>query len=229
MTTSTTRQLPRAAALLTGASLVAMAAAAGFSYGYVLNGLPTGPEALGQYISNAQPLLRAGVAGFIFILICDALAAWGLYLLLKPVNRPLALLMAWFRLLYAAFLATGISHLLVLLQPEPAAVVALRSFYDTWSAGLIVFGVHLFVLGYLLLKARYIPDLLGILALAAAVCYTGSNLAGLLSPGYSQYKASVEQFISIPMAAGELALALWLLFRGGKAKAARLRQQPISA
>ncbi|WP_286169650.1 DUF4386 family protein [Halocella sp. SP3-1] len=36
------------------------------------------------------------------MLILDIVVAWGLYILLKPVNKNISLLSTWFRLVYAA-------------------------------------------------------------------------------------------------------------------------------
>jgi hypothetical protein len=38
-------------------------------------------------------------------------------------------------------------------------------------------------------------------------------------PDYDEYKGTGDMVLSLPMAIGELGIALWLLLRGGKWKA----------
>ncbi len=49
-----------------------------------------------------EVLFRSGIASWVIVLISDAVVAWALYILLKPVNKSLSLLSAWFRLIYIA-------------------------------------------------------------------------------------------------------------------------------
>ena len=54
---------------------------------------------------------------------------------------------------------------------------------DTFSTGfllaLVLFGVHLLVLGFLLHRSRYVPRAFGVLLVAAGVGYIVDSLAGL--------------------------------------------------
>ena len=45
-------------------------------------------------------LFRIAICCFTIVAILDVIVAWALYILLKPVNKSLSLLMAWFRLVY---------------------------------------------------------------------------------------------------------------------------------
>ncbi len=91
----------------------------------------------------------------------------------------------------------------------------MKGFNNIWSIGLVVFGCHLYVLGYLVFKSGYIPKIFGVLLIIASLCYIINNFANLLVNNYEKYKATVELFFSLPMIAGELGFGLWLLFKGG--------------
>ena len=82
-------------------------------------------------------------------------------------NKILSLLAAWFRLVYTAVLATSINHLFQVLslvrkpgieilgadQVPAHAMLQLNAFLSGWDLGLLIFGAHLLVLGYLVVKS----------------------------------------------------------------------------
>lgn len=82
--------------------------------------------------------------------------------------------------------------------------------------GLIVFGLHLLVLGLLAIKARGIPKWVGMLLLIASAGYLVTHTLGLLGPGVEDIRGVMDQILTVPMAVGELAFALWLLLQGGR-------------
>lgn len=222
----------RKGALVAGWAILIMAILAGFAYGFILQGLivPGDTASTANNIRSSMMLFRLNIYSFLIILICDILAAWGLHVFLKQVNESLSLLTAWFRLIYSAILGTAILNfifIVVLLNgqgylsvfevSQVNALVAffLHAFHNIWSAGLIIFGCHLYMLGYLVFKSGYIPKIFGVLLIIAAFCYLFNHSANLLLHDYEKYKATVELFISLPMIVGELGFGLWLLFKGG--------------
>jgi hypothetical protein len=131
-------------------------------------------------------LFRSGIACFMVLVILDVLMAWALYILLKPVNKSFAILAAWFRLVFAAILGVALHNLLSVLQLlsgtdyltvfeteqlQAQAMLFLNAFNNTWLIGLTVFGLHLFVLGYLVFKSGYIPRIIGILLVVSSLGY----------------------------------------------------------
>ncbi len=84
------------------------------------------------------------------------------------------------------------------------------------AVGLVVFGCHLLLLGYLVLQADYVPGILGILLIIAAAGYLIVSLAELLLPTYATYTAMLELVFTVPMIIGELGFGVWLLIKGGK-------------
>ena len=96
------------------------------------------------------------------------------------------------------------------------AFLFINAFDKIWAIGLFVLGCHLLVRGYLALKAGYIPRIFGVLLVIASLCYLVTTSANILLPNYDTYKATVDMIIAGPLAIGELGLAFWLIFRGGK-------------
>jgi uncharacterized protein DUF4386 len=156
----------------------------------------------------------------------DILVAWALYIFLAPVNRSAALLAAWFRLIYTAIFIVAFLKLatvfrllntpdnMTVLGPDQFHVqveLLLRSFRYEWSFGLVFFGVHLGLLGYLVYRSGYIPKILGLLLVIAGV----GNSVQALSP-YLYPNADLG-FIMITFF-GELTFMLWLLVGGWRIK-----------
>ena len=180
-------------------------------------------------IKASEMLFRFGVLNWLIVFICDVLAAWGLYIFLKPVNKDLSLLMAWFRIVYVTILGIALlNYIKVLLlissdnyvsalgshQFQLQVMFLVNAFDNMWSVGLIVFGLHIFLLGYLAFKSGYIPKTLGILLIIAFGGYVITNLGNLLVPVYRDYKKIIEYIFIIPMLS-EVALGFWLLIKGG--------------
>lgn len=221
---------PRKAAIVAGVSLLLMAVAAGFAYGYVYSELivPGDPEATIGNLRASGSLFRAGVAGWIIIFILDAIVAWMLFLFLRKVDFGYALLIAWLRLVYTAILGGAIVNFIFILKllkggvsfaPELAPLQVmfhLRSFEEKWSMGLIIFGLHLLMLGYLALRSKIAHAFWGILLVVAGICYLFVHGAQFLHLDLAGQLPMVETALSLPMALGELGFAIWLIVRGGR-------------
>ncbi len=211
----------RRAAITAGVSLILMAIAAGYSFGYIFNSLvvTSNAEATINNIKQSAGLFESGLWGWFFILICDILVAWGLYVFFKATDKTVSLITGLIRLVYAVILGVAIVKLdsvLSVLNSNPESVMSLiNGFSKTWSFGLIIFGFHLLGLGYLALKTR-MSKIWGILLLIAAAGYVISNSANLLDANYANYKAVLEGIFMLPMVLGEVGLAVWLLVKGGK-------------
>lgn len=223
----------RNVAIVAGFAFLIMTIAAVFAVSFVFEDLkvPGDAAATANNIMTNELLFRSGIGSLIIVLICDAVVAWALYVFLKQVNKSLSLLAAWLRLVYATFigiallnfvivllLLSGADYLTVLETDQLHAQVFLffNAFNDIWALGIIVFGIHLFVLGYLVFKSGYIPGILGILIIIAGFGYLTDSFANLFLSNYESYKAIIGLVFIVPQVGGELGLALWLLFRGGK-------------
>ena len=226
----------RKAAIVSGVAIMVMTVAAVVATNLTIGSLIVKDDAVitTNNIITSEVLFRSGIFSWLIILICDVLAAWGLYIFLKPVNKHLSLLMAWFRLVYAAILGTALlNYVNVLLlisgddyvssfgieKFQSQVMLSLDAFGSMWSIGLLVFGIHIFLLGYLALKSGYIPKIWGILLLIASVGYVITNSAKLLLPAYDDYKTVFELIFIIPMLS-EVGLGIWLLIKGVKVQLA---------
>jgi hypothetical protein len=206
---------PRIAALIAGFGLLAMAVIAAFANFAVIVNLEV-PGDLGATAANlaeSADLVRLAAAGFIIIAILDVVVAWGLYIVLRRVNPSLSLLGGWLRLAYAAILAVAINSLLSALRAVPMdptlGAFFLDSFSSLWQIGLIIFGLHLCVIGVLAWQSDFIHWLLGVLLIIAGLGYIVDGFGTVLVPDYS---LDLAMFTFI----GEVALIFWLLIRGRK-------------
>lgn len=223
----------RKIALTAGFSFLVMTIAAVFAILFVFEKLKVNGDAsaTAKNILASETLFRAGFCSLILVLICDIVVSWALYLLLKQVNKEISLLAMLFRLIYVAILGAALANLAIALnclryvvcltpsetgQLHTPTLLFINAFFDGWAVGLMVFGFHLLILGYLVFASGFIPKIIGGLITVGALCYLMQNFAVFILPNYEDYKATFEIVLGIPMALGELSLTFWLLFKGGK-------------
>lgn len=138
------------------------------------------------------------ILGIFIIVALDVIVGWYLYLFLKPADRTLAQIMGGSRIIYGGWFFYALTQ-----------ISNLDSFTYIWDRSLLLFGFHLLVLGFLLLKAKYVPKFWGYLLIFTSVGYIIDSLGKFL--GYST---------SITMATfwGEILLGFWLMIKGFKVK-----------
>ncbi len=177
-----------------------------------------------------EGLFRLGIAGWIIVILSDLLAAWALYILLKPINKNLSLLAAWLRLAYVIIFAVSAMNYVSALQlfsnvdflkafdihQLQAQAMLLLNSHSNGDISYIFFGLHILAIGYLILKSGYIPLLLGILLIVASVGYLVDSFGRILSSSYANNETAFLLVVALPAIIAELSLTLWLLFRGGK-------------
>lgn len=182
-----------------------------------------------EIISASESLFRLGIAGDLIMVAADILVAVALYVLLAQVNRGVALLATAFRLVHSAVYGAGILSLcavvaLLGVTETPLGIEAgqLDSFVATalslhdyaYAVGLVFFGFHCLILGYLLFRAAFVPKILGILMIAAALGYLVDSFGFILMSNYAEYEAVLSIVVFGPAIIAELSLAIWLLFKG---------------
>jgi hypothetical protein len=77
------------------------------------------PDDATKTVSNiiaSEGLFRIGICCLLIVAILDIIVAWALYIFLKPVNKSLSLLTAWFRIVYATILVAVLIYLINVLQ-----------------------------------------------------------------------------------------------------------------
>jgi hypothetical protein len=176
-------------------------------------------------------LFRIGILSFIIMVVFDVVLAWALYVLLKPVNKNLSLLSGWLRLVNSTIFGIALYNLFNVLQILSGAdflkefvtgqlqaqvMLSLSTFNFTWLIGLVFFGLHLLLLGYLIFKSGYMPRILGILLIVASIGYLIDSFANFLLPNYTNYEDLFLLIVVVPGVIGELSLTFWLIFKGGK-------------
>lgn len=234
MDTSVKKQsYQRKFALIAGISLIIMTLAAFFSYGFVHGNLVVQGDASATFnnIKSSNMLFKAEIFGWVIILITDIVVAWAFYIFLKPIHQSLSLLGAWLRLTYATILGIAILNLIFVLllskntdylslfkieQLQAHMMLFLEAFEFIWSTGLIIFGGHLLIVGYLAFKSDKIPKVISILLLLAAIGYIVINLFSVILSQYDTVISILKIGFSVPMIVGELGFGIWLLFKGGK-------------
>jgi uncharacterized protein DUF4386 len=157
----------------------------------------------------------------------DIVIAWALYVLLAPVNRALSLLAALLRLMYTAIALGGVFNLVTVFRmlttpayrtefgtgPFDAQIdLLLHTFRYDYAFGIcVIFSLHLVLVGYLIIRSRYIPWWLGALLIVDGISWIVSNLQPYLYPATDLGYVGIAYF-------GELVFMLWLLVRGWSLK-----------
>ena len=202
----------RVASVVAGSGLALLTILAVFGNFLVLKRLitPGDPATTMTNIAESTGLFRWGIASLLAAAVLDVVIAAALLRLFTPVNRDISRLAAWFRLTYAAVFLVAISQLTGVLpaidNPEQAQR-SIDSFNAIWNAGLILFGIHLLLIGYLAYRSGFIAKIIGILLVIAGLGYLVDCFGTVLVSGYALGVAQVT-FV------GEAVLIFWLLIRG---------------
>lgn len=205
---------PHWSALIAGMGLLCMAILAPIAnFGVLRKLIVTGDaEATIRNLSAAGDLFRAGIASLLAVAILDVVVAWALYLLFLRRDRSLSLLAAIFRIMYAVMLAIALNGLVSALAPAQVptqVMLSLNAFQSLWDLALIVFGLHLLLLGIVVFRHDTRLRLLGVMVMVASLGYLVDGLGKLLSPHHA---LTMAMFTFV----GEVALMFWLLWRGGR-------------
>ena len=218
----------RRAARIAGISYLAMFLLAIFANFVVRDGLIESGDAAGTVanISESIGLFRLGVVAFLAIFVLDVVIAWALNIVFRDVNRDLSLATAWFRLIYTALLGVALVPLFQVVQilggeslgflssdqVTSQTMIELASFESTWLIGLVAFGIHLVMLGVLILRSGWVARALGFVLVVAGLAYVLDTLARGLLADYEAVAGLLLVAVALPSMIGEGWLGLWLLF-----------------
>jgi hypothetical protein len=174
-------------------------------------------------ILASQALWRSGIATDLLMHVLDVPLIVFLYLLLKPISKPLALLATALNVVQTCVLVANklslVAALLMLKRSVSATAVAPQDLHDLayvainlhgygFGVGLIFFGFACLVRGYLMFHSDFVPRIFGVLLAIAGVSYLVNSFALLLLPTLA---AVLFPAILLPAFVGELALSSWLL------------------
>ena len=181
-------------------------------------------------ISSAERLFRVGVACDLVMIAGVVMLVWALYVVLKPVQRNVALLAMLWRLVaecslvavttvssFAVLALLGGADYLRALDPRqlPALAYALLRVHGAgFDIAFIFLGLGSALFSYLWFKSRYIPRWLAALGVFSSSAMFVVTLALLLFPGL---ESALSMVYMAPMGFYEVALGFWLLIRGIRA------------
>lgn len=179
-------------------------------------------------IRSSETLFRIGLAGEMLTCVSDVALALILYVLLKPVNRNLALLGSFFRLTFVGIYGVAklfeIAALVVLgreseylkaFEPEQLhalAYVSLRVHSYGYGISLLFFGFCCVFFGYLIHRSKYLPGIVGILLVIGGLGYIIFSVTQMLAPAFAATR--LFPWIILPAFFAELSLCLWLILKG---------------
>jgi len=170
-------------------------------------------------------LFQVGVISNLLSAVFFLLAAWALFVLLKPVNKNLALLFLLLNSVGVAIqclsnlnlfaglqLLNGAEYLSVF-QPDQLHVQAIlftNLYHKGFMIAQIFYGIWLFPLGFLVYKSGFLPRILGILLMIDCFAILIWFFQFFLFPSYEvvSYPCLVLSVIA------EFGLTFWLLFKG---------------
>ncbi len=222
------RTSPQIYARVAGLIWLIIAIMAPFAEFYVRQGLtvPGNVAATAANIVASASLFRAGFASDLVVFVIEVALAAVLYVLFRPVSRTLALLMAFARLAMATILGLNMLNMFTALQlltgaeytaafsegqRHALAFVFLNAHTSGYALGMVFFGLHLAVLGYLVYRSGFLPRILGIVMVGSALGYLANSFTVFLAPDYT---ATLAVVVILAAILGELPLALWLLAKG---------------
>jgi hypothetical protein len=198
--------------------------AGGFGEAYVPSKLIVSGDAAATAanLRNFDFLYRLGFASFLVESLCDTALALILYVLLKPVNKQLSLLAAFFGLMATATFAFAelfyFAPQLILgraylnsFTPDQINSLALLSLKFYGYAGMIFtayYGMAWLVRSYLIFRSSYLPKFLGVLMAIGGIGFVVRNFLLILAPAYA---SDVLLMLMFP---GGLIMTVWLLVKG---------------
>jgi hypothetical protein len=176
-------------------------------------------------ITGSIGLFRLGLAAFLVIFVLDVVIAWALHVVFRDVNRDVSLATAWFRLIYTALLGVALVSMFQVIrvvdggslgflgseQIQVQTVIELASFESAWLVGLIAFGVHLAMLGVLVVRSGMVAKALGYVLIAAGLAYVLDTFAQGMLPDYEAVAGVFMVAVALPSMIGEGWLGFWLL------------------
>lgn len=203
------REASRRPITIAGVGLLAMSVLSAFGYLVAVKGLvvPGSAARTSRNIADHEGLFRFGILSLYLVAALDVVVAWALYKVFKPVNNGMSKLAAWLRIAYAAVFVVAISQLVGVVRLHAQALRHITTFTNIWDAGLVLFGLSLFVLAYLSYRSGYVPKLVSLLLAIAGFGYVFDTVVRSLVRGSSSDVSAITGM-------GEFVFALWLVLRG---------------
>jgi hypothetical protein len=178
-------------------------------------------------IMSHQTLYRLNIACNLLYVVNVVVLLAALYVILKPVSRNLALVATFCRLVFALMWGVNALNMLGALrllgdapylpvfeadQLQTLARLHIAASFDAYYVGLPFWGLASTVCSYLWFKSRYIPRVLAASGMISSAWCVICAFAFIVFP---HFDATVNAYwFDMPMVIFEMALGLWLLFKG---------------
>ena len=225
---STIEPAQRTAAKIVGILYIVTMASSMFGELYVRRSMivPRDAVATTANIAASERLYRLGLATDLLTVAGVIVLLWGLHVILKPINRNVALLATFFRLMENAIAAGTIVFAFVALRllagtpylqafDAPQLAVLSRVIMGGHGTGLsvafIFLGFGSAIFSYLWLKSGYIPRAIAWLGIFSSLLLTVFGLVAMVFPAAG---AAVGLTYMTPMFFYEVGLGIWLLTKG---------------
>jgi uncharacterized protein DUF4386 len=174
-----------------------------------------------------ETLFRINIACNLIYVVNVVVLLAALYVILKPVNRNLALVAAFLRLVFA--LMWGVTALTMLgalrllgdaaylpvfeaAQLQTLARLHIAASFDGYYSGLPFWGLASTVCSYLWFKSRHIPSALAAFGVISSAWCVICAFAFIVFPHFDR---TVDAYwFDMPMVVFEMALGVWLLSKG---------------
>jgi hypothetical protein len=193
--------------------------------------VPGSASGTAENLLNSKGLFGFSLITWFAIVAVDVAISVTLYQVLAKSGRTVALIMAGFRIVYAAVLGSflldlyGVYGLLNaseslvgadLAQNYSAVLAGVEKFQNGFQLALMFFGVNMVLLGVSVLRSGYFPKVIGIVLSIAGFGYLIDSLTIFLT---SNHNDSLSIALLTPALIGEVALTVWLLAKGRKVSA----------
>lgn len=227
MTTKTIDESQRQAAKIVGVTyLFAMVTAI---FGFYVRGhlvVPGNAAETAHNIMASERLFRLGIASDLITFVTDIVLITALYVVLRPVNRNIALLSVGWRLMETAVLVVvtlnGLDVLRLLSgaddwqvlgtnQLQALARLSLNAYGAGYNVGFVFLGLGSAAFGYLWFKSNYIPSALAALGFLSSLLLAACNFAFIIFPSLSKIIGPVSM---APIGVFEVSMGFWLLVMG---------------
>ena len=216
--------------------LLAIASALGFYHAPLVQG---DLGAIARTLTHSDLRFHIGVVADVLSAVFAVPLAVLLYELLRSVDKMQAVLMALLLVVAvpisfvvalnyvaAQWLLTGQPVVAGLAGTSRQALAML--FLGLHAHGVlaveIFWGLWLLPFGRLVMRSRFLPNLLGILLIIAGIAYVAHSITSLMLGG--QRIVVYERITMLARAAGELPIILWLLIKGADTRV-RIESEPV--
>jgi len=178
-------------------------------------------------IEGHERLWRLGIASNLTVFAVDVALIAALYVVLKPVNRSLALLAAAWGLIETATLVvvtlndfdvlrvlSGADYLqgFEVSQLQTLARLSIGAHHDTYNVGLVFAGLRSTAYCYLWFKSGFIPRVLAAWGVLASFLMGACAFSFIIVPELA--KVVTVEIYGSPIFLFELTMGFWLLFKG---------------